>query len=108
MASTSAWAVPGWTSPATVEPTPLGGLTFPRVVARPAGCASAVYQRGNAYASTRPPGGSFSTPQMLGSIAPGTYPEAAVRAGVAAATWSGGGKMRVSVAEGCNPFGAPA
>jgi hypothetical protein len=100
---------PGWRPPLAVEPGPSPtSLSFPKVAARPGGCATVAFERGGtAYASTRPPGGSFAPIQTLGPIAPGKNPDLSVGGGIAAVAWDGGSSVRVAAAGGCSAFPAP-
>jgi hypothetical protein len=107
----SANAAPSWLPTVDVEPTsPLSSLVFPKVIAREAGCSSVVFPRGGVLATTRAPGGSYTTPpQVLGSDESGAYPETAFGGGVAAVTWLDfSSKLQIAMATGCQPFGAAA
>lgn len=103
-----AGAAPDWRPPLSVEEAPSGAaLSFPKIAARPGGCASVAFERGgSAFASTRPAGGSFAPTQTLGPIAPGENPDLAAGTSVAGVTWeSAVSKVRIATAVGCEPFG---
>lgn len=103
-----AGAVPDWRPSLEVEDSPSGAaLSFPKIAARPGGCATVAFERGGtAFASTRPAGGAFAPTQTLGAIASSEYPEVAVGGGVAAVVWEGASKARIASAAGCEPFAA--
>ena len=108
---TEAAAEPSWRSPLKVEASPAASvLSFPKAVARPAGCTTVAFERGEeVFASTRPPGGTFGALQGLGDIAPGEYPAAARGGGVAALAWEqSGAVVRIVTANDCEPLGPPA
>lgn len=110
LAPASALAAPGWRPAAKVEAAPsAAALSFPKVAARPDGCTTVAFERSDTvFASTRPPGGSFSPVQNLGSILPAPTPEIAAGGGVAAAAWpSSSSRTQVAMASGCNPLGGP-
>lgn len=104
-------ATPAWRPAVKVEPAPsASSLSFPRVAARPEGCTTVAFERGDTvFASTRAPGGSFSPVQNLGSILPAPIPEIAAGGGVAAAAWpSSTSRIQVAMGSGCDPLGVPA
>ncbi len=105
----TAGAAPGWRPAVKVESAPsASALSFPKVAARPGGCATVAFERGDdVYASTRPPGGVFAPTQDLGPIAPNKYPSIAA-AGSVALAWDGGSSVRVALAGGCDPLAAAA
>jgi hypothetical protein len=108
-ATETATAAPAWRPPLAVEASPSGtALSFPKVVARPAGCTTVAFERGGTvFASTRPPAGGFAPLQTLAPIAASEYPDLAVGGGVAAAVWEDtGSKVRIATASGCEALGA--
>jgi hypothetical protein len=106
-AAPDAGAAPDWRPSLAVEDSPSGAaLSFPKIIARPDGCATVAFERGGtALASTRPAGGAFAPTQTLGAIASGEYPELAAGGGVAAVVWEGASKARIATTTGCQAFG---